>query len=148
MSVNLTWHGHANFQIESRGVNILIDPFFTGNPKAGISWDEAPAPDLVLVTHLHGDHVGDAALLCQKHGAKLAVVVDAAEKLVEAGVLREQVIGGIGFNIGGTAHYGGVRVTMTEAFHTSEVAAPTGFIIRLQDGFTVYHAGDTGIFRT
>ncbi|MDR1126038.1 MAG: metal-dependent hydrolase [Deltaproteobacteria bacterium] len=147
MSVNVTWHGHANFQIESQGVNILIDPFFTGNPRAGLAWDQAPRPDVVLVTHLHGDHAGDAVDLCRKYGAKLGTVVGAGEKLMEAGVPQAQIIGGGGFNIGGTVEHGGVKFTMTEAFHTSESGAPVGFIITLQDGFTIYHAGDTGIFR-
>lgn len=147
MSVNITWHGHANFQIESQGLNILIDPFFTGNPKAGLTWDQAPRPDLVLVTHLHGDHAGDAVNLCQKHGAKLGAVVGVAGELMALGVPAELVIGGGGFNIGGTVRHGGASITMTEAFHTSEAGAPVGFIITLQDGFTVYHAGDTGIFR-
>ena len=147
MSVNITWHGHANFQIESQGVNILIDPFFTGNPTAGLGWEEAPRPDVVLVTHLHGDHAGDAVNLCRKHGARLGTVVGVAGELVELGVPAELVIGGGGFNIGGTAHVAGIGITMTEAFHTSESGAPVGFIITLQNGFTVYHAGDTGIFR-
>ncbi|MDL2307824.1 metal-dependent hydrolase [Desulfovibrio sp. OttesenSCG-928-C06] len=147
MAVKVTWHGHANFQIESDGLNVLIDPFFTGNSKAGISWEQAPAANLVLVTHLHGDHAGDAVAFCKKHRAMLGTVVGVGERMLEFGLPQELLLNGIGFNIGGTIEFKGASVTMTEAFHTSESGAPVGYIIKMPGGFTVYHAGDTGIFR-
>ena len=147
MAVKITWYGHANFLLESGGVSVLIDPFFTGNAKAPVSWEEAPAADLVLVTHLHGDHAGDAVAFCKKHKAMLGAVVGIGEKFVEFGLPPELLLNGIGFNIGGTVRFKGVAVTMTEAFHTSEAGAPVGYIVQLPGGFTVYHAGDTGIFR-
>jgi L-ascorbate metabolism protein UlaG (beta-lactamase superfamily) len=146
MSINITWHGHANFYVESRGVRICIDPFFTGNPKADMAWDELPGVDLVLVTHLHGDHVGDAVALCKKHQALLGTVVGVAEKMVESGLPESLLYCGTGFNIGGTIEHKGVAITMTEALHTSEAGCPAGYILKLQDGFTLYHAGDTGLF--
>lgn len=147
MSVKITWNGHANFQIEHQRLNILIDPFFTGNPKAVSSWDEAPKPDLVLITHLHGDHSGDCVAICKKHRAMLGAVVGSTDQLVEFGLPPELVLGAIGFNIGGTAQFKGAGITMTEAFHTSDAGVPVGYIITLPNGFTIYHAGDTGIFR-
>ncbi len=146
MSASLVWHGHSNFQIDSPGCRIFIDPFFTGNPAARVGWQDAAAPDLVLVTHLHGDHAGDAVALCQKNGAKLGAVVGAIGPLQEQGLPAELCLNGIGFNIGGTLVEKGVAVTMTEAFHTSDSGAPVGYILTLADGFTIYHAGDTGIF--
>ncbi|MDR2825879.1 MAG: metal-dependent hydrolase [Deltaproteobacteria bacterium] len=146
MSINITWHGHANFQLESQGLRILIDPFFTGNPKADIAWEALTGVDLVLVTHSHGDHLGDAIAICKKHQAQLATVVGLAEKVLELGLPASLLCCGSGFNIGGTLTFKGVEVTMTEAFHTTEFGCPVGYIITLQNGFRVYHAGDTGLF--
>lgn len=148
MATTLTWHGHANFQIDSPGCNIIIDPFFTGNPSAVLGAQDITPPDVVLVTHLHGDHAGDAVSICQRTGAKLGAVVGIAEVFREQGVPQEHILNGIGFNIGGTLVEKGVAITMTEAFHTTEAGAPTGYIITLADGYTIYHAGDTGIFAT
>jgi L-ascorbate metabolism protein UlaG (beta-lactamase superfamily) len=142
----VTWHGHATFQIAAPGCNILIDPFFTGNPSARRTVAEIDRPDLVLVTHLHDDHAGDAVDVCKKSGAALGGIVGLAEVLRSRGVPAAQIINGIGFNIGGTIRVKDVEITMTEAFHTSEAGAPSGFIIRLGDGYTIHHAGDTGIF--
>lgn len=146
MSTAITWHGHSNFFINSPGCSILLDPFFTGNPKAVCAAESIAAPDLVLVTHLHGDHSGDSVSICQRTGALLGAVVGSAEQLQAEGVPREQVVNGIGFNIGGTVTVRSASVTMTEAFHTSEAGAPVGYILSLADGVTLYHAGDTGIF--
>jgi L-ascorbate metabolism protein UlaG (beta-lactamase superfamily) len=73
-------------------------------------------------------------------------VVGIAEQFVAMGVPAAQILNGIGFNIGGTLLVKGAAITMTQAFHTTEAGAPTGYIIRLADGYTIYHAGDTGIF--
>lgn len=146
MAASLIWHGHANFQISTPECNLIIDPFFTGNPRAVTSWNAITPPDAVLITHLHGDHVGDASAICQRTGAALLAIVGVGEVLQRHGVPEEQIVNGIGFNIGGTVEVKGVRVTMTEAFHTSEAGAPAGYILTLPDGYTIYHAGDTGIF--
>lgn len=147
MSIQLTWHGHANVQIQADGVNILIDPFFTGNPKAVCTAMNIVKPDLVLVTHTHGDHVGDAVFISKDTGALVAGVVGAVEALVEKnGLPDENILNGGGFNIGGTVTFKGAEITMTQAFHTSEGGSPVGYIIKFPDGYTVYHAGDTGIF--
>lgn len=145
----ITWHGHSNFQIEYKGpdgtINILIDPFF--GPTAKTSWDAITAPDLILVTHDHGDHVGNAVELTQKYPeAMVASVVGTAESLVERGVPASQILNGIGFNIGGTVTHKGASITMTQAFHSSETGVPVGYIVTMPDGYTIYHAGDTGIF--
>ncbi|MDR2891876.1 MAG: metal-dependent hydrolase [Deltaproteobacteria bacterium] len=147
MPTKLTWHGHANFQIEAAGANVLVDPFFTGNPKATVKWKDISRPDLVLVTHLHGDHAGDSVAICNYHGSMLGGVVGLVEKLAESGLDPQLILNGIGFNIGGTVSHQDVKVTMTEAFHTSEAGCPVGYIIIMPNGFTIYHAGDTGIFR-
>jgi Predicted Zn-dependent hydrolases of the beta-lactamase fold len=142
----LTWHGHAAFMIDSPDCRILIDPFFTCNPSAVTSWQSLKKPDLVLVTHLHADHEGDAVAICRETGAQLGGVVGLVDVLVEKGVPQSQVINGIGFNIGGTVTVGNTRITMTEAFHTTAAGACTGYIISLANGCTLYHAGDTCVF--
>ena len=141
----LTWHGHSAFAITSGGKTILIDPWFDGNPSAKAAAENIEA-DLVLVTHDHGDHVGQALEICKRTGATLGCIVELAAKMKAKGLPDSQILNGIGFNIGGTVTHQGISVTMTQAFHSCESGSPVGFIIRLADGYTVYHAGDTGIF--
>lgn len=147
MRASLTWYGHSNFLISlpDNGLSVLIDPYFSYNPTCPVTWD-AVNPDLVLVTHDHGDHVGDAVNICKRTGAMCGCVVGTAEKLIRQGIPQAQISGGTGFNIGGTFEFRGIRVTMTQAFHSSDSGVPVGYIITLPNGFTVYHAGDTGIF--
>jgi L-ascorbate metabolism protein UlaG (beta-lactamase superfamily) len=147
MSSNtLTWHGHSNFQITTPKCTILIDPWFEGNPSACVGSDACGQVDLVLVTHDHDDHIGQAADICKTTGAHAGAVVETAGKLVHSGVPEGQIVNGIGFNIGGTVEYKGVQVTMVQAFHSSATGCPVGYILTLEDGYCLYHAGDTGIF--
>lgn len=146
METRVTWHGHANVQVSSGGVSVLVDPFFTHNPTCQTVWQAAPQPDLVLVTHDHGDHTGDAVAICKASGALCGCVVGTGAKLQAEGLPSAQIAGGIGFNIGGTLEHKGIRVTMVQAFHSSESGVPVGYVVRMPDGFTFYHAGDTGIF--
>ncbi len=139
--VSVIWHGHSNFQIFSDGLSIIIDPFFTGNPKAACGWEDIEKPDLLLLTHDHRDHIGDAVPLCKKFGCHLATTFDLVPGLTEQGVSDIS-----GFNIGGSMSFQGITVTMTEATHATGGITPVGFIITLPNGFTIYHAGDTGIF--
>jgi L-ascorbate metabolism protein UlaG (beta-lactamase superfamily) len=146
MPNTITWYSHANFKIQTPSRTLFVDPFFDGNPAAPISGADITEADAVLITHDHGDHVGSAVDICTRTGAQLVAIVGTAEKLQQSGVPAGQIANGIGMNIGGTLDLGGVRVTMTQAFHSSESGAPTGYIITLEDGYTIYHAGDTGIF--
>ena len=141
---DITWFGHSAFKISAPGAQVIIDPFFA--PSAGVTADAAGDVDIVLVTHDHADHVGDAVSLCRRTGAVLGAIVGTAGKLAEAGVPQEQIINGIGFNMGGTVGHKGVDVTMTQAYHSSDSGSPAGYIVRMPDGLTVYHAGDTCIF--
>lgn len=143
--ITLTWHGHSAFAITTPTHTILIDPWFDGNPAAKKTADTIEA-DLVLVTHDHGDHVGQALEICTRTGAHLGCIVELAAKLKTQGLPDAQVLNGIGFNIGGTVNHQGISVTMTQATHSCESGVPVGFIIRLEDGYTIYHAGDTGLF--
>lgn len=140
----ITWYGHSAFKLGAPQAQVLIDPFFT--PASGMDADSVGPLDLVLVTHDHADHVGQAVDVCRKTGAMLGAIVGTAGKLVQAGVPETQILNGIGFNMGGTLVHKGVSVTMTQAFHSSDSGAPAGYIVKMPDGLTVYHAGDTCIF--
>ena len=142
----LTWYGHACFRIDTGDATLIIDPFITGNPTAPLAAADIDTCDAVLITHDHGDHVGDAVDICRRTGANLVAVVGTAGKLQAAGIPAEQIVGGVGMNIGGTVQVAGVGATMTQAFHSTESGTPTGYILHLPGGVTVYHAGDTGIF--
>ncbi|GAU07655.1 metal-dependent hydrolase [Desulfoplanes formicivorans] len=146
MAYFLTWHGHANFEITTPQQTIFIDPWFSGNPKADMTAQQVTKADLVLLTHDHDDHLGDALDLCMRTRAQLVAQVELAGSLLKKGLDQDLVVNGIGYNIGGTVEVQGTRITMTQAFHSCEAGTPVGFIIELDNGFTLYHAGDTGIF--
>jgi len=146
MKKTIKWHGHANFQINTEWGNILIDPWFEENPSCNVKASDCKNISMVLVTHDHFDHVGDAVSICQTTGAKLFAIVETALKLKEAGIKEEQIVNGIGFNIGGTVEENGIKVTMVEAHHSSASGTPVGYIITFPDNYTIYHAGDTSIF--
>lgn len=149
--VKVKWHGHASFQITSaNGKSILIDPWFEGNPSCATSLSDVGAVDSIVVTHDHFDHLGQAVDIAKATGAVVVGMVETMAKLQsEMGIPPEQVVnGGFGMNIGGTSEVDGIGFTMTQAFHSSATGAACGFVITLENGKTIYHAGDTGIFGT
>ncbi|MBI5117014.1 metal-dependent hydrolase [Candidatus Poribacteria bacterium] len=149
--VIVKWHGHANFQITSaNGKNILIDPWFEGNPSCSTQLADLKNIDYILVTHDHFDHMGNAVDIALTTKAMIIGLVETAAKLQsDFGVPQEQVVnGGYGMNIGGTANLDGIKFTLTQAFHSSASGSPCGFIVKLENGKTIYHSGDTGIFAT
>ncbi len=148
MTHQVKWLGHASFEIiTGEGLKILIDPYRENNPSAPT---EEPDPaDLVLVTHDHFDHLENVA----GRTAAKGVIVGQPEVLAKIqennpGNLEEEnfVNGGGGMNIGGTVEVRGVKITMVQAFHSSDAGSPAGYVVQLSDGKTIYHAGDTGIF--
>ena len=144
----IKYFGHAGFQITSeKGEIIIIDPWLTDNPLATIQAKDIAKADFVLVTHDHFDHIADAAGIVKATGAILVGMPEVVGKLKEeANVPDSQIVFGMGMNIGGTYTSDGISITMTQAFHSSQTASPAGYIIQLENGFTLYHAGDTGIF--
>lgn len=132
--------GHAAFKIETEEAKILIDPFLTGNPLAPIKASDIKDCDIVLVTHDHGDHVGDTVDICKRTGATLVAIYDLAVYLQEQGVEKVE-----GMNIGGTTDIKGVKITMVKAFHSATRGSPVGFVIHVP-GASIYHAGDTQVF--
>ncbi len=160
----LQWYGQAAFKITTPGGKIIvIDPFITKNPKtpeALKDLDKLGKVDLILVTHGHGDHLGDTAELAKLTGAKVGVNADMGQTLDALGIVpMEQMIR---FNKSGPIQpLPGITVTMVHAEHSSSIVhtdpttkaktvhpggEPVGYIIELENGFKLYHAGDTGIF--
>jgi L-ascorbate metabolism protein UlaG (beta-lactamase superfamily) len=140
----LTYLGHSAFLIESAKANLVIDPFLTGNPKAA----KKPADikvSYVLLSHGHGDHVGDAIEIAKANKATVIAPFELAGYCGSKGCeFHPQHIGG-GFN------YPFGRVQLTIAHHGSSnnegayMGEPCGFLITI-DGKTLYHAGDTAVF--
>lgn len=145
MKNQITWLGHAAFEIvTARGKRILIDPWITGNPACPVSVQELEEPDLVLISHDHHDHFGDdLPELFRGGGAILAAQPEILAKAQGEGVPEDLLCG---MNVGGTLEIEGVKVTMTQAVHSAEKGTPAGFILTLEDGKVIYHAGDTGVF--
>jgi len=147
--MNITWLGHSAFLITTNeNLRILIDPFISNNPTAPVTVEELYA-DVILVTHGHTDHFGDTMELVNRTGA---LVVCNHELSI---YLSRQGFETLGMNIGGTVQVQDVNITMVDAKHSSdfdfvdEVSAggsAAGYIIELEDGKKLYHAGDTGLF--
>lgn len=145
-SVQIRWFGHSGFSIRD-GKTVLIDPWFQGNPKAPCGLESAPGADLLLLTHDHFDHAGDAVALAEKTGALVVAIFELAGELRAKGIPEAQLLhGGGGMNVGGTVGVQGFEITMTEAQHTCGVGAPIGYVLKTPSGLTIYHSGDTGIF--
>jgi L-ascorbate metabolism protein UlaG (beta-lactamase superfamily) len=145
MAFTLTWYGHAALGIETAGYKILVDPFFTGNPTASITADQTQA-DYILVSHGHGDHVGDTVSIAQRTGATAISLFEIASWLENQGVKAHgQHLGG-GFN----HPFGYLKLTL--ALHGSALpdgtygGNPAGFLLTTKDGDKIYMACDTGLF--
>ena len=147
-NTKISFLGHAGFQITSeKGKILIIDPWLTDNPLATCQAEDITKADIVLVTHDHFDHIADAAGIVKATGAILVGMPETVGRLKEeAAIPDSQIVFGMGMNIGGTVISDGISITMTQAFHSSQTASPAGYIIKLENGFTCYHAGDTGIF--
>ena len=144
MPVELNYYGHACFGVKGGGAILLIDPFLTGNPLAAASADEVEA-DYILVSHAHGDHLGDAVAIAQRTGA---TIVSNHEIATYAG---NQGLAAHGLHIGGGWDFPFGRVKLTIAHHGSSFpdgsygGNPCGFLLTIE-GKNTYHACDTGLF--
>jgi L-ascorbate metabolism protein UlaG (beta-lactamase superfamily) len=151
MATQLTWLGHSAFRVESpSGKRIYVDPFLHGNPKCPEDELEPERCDLVLLTHGHGDHVGDTVALHERFGCSVVAQVELRGWLTGKGVADDGQTGSI--NKGGTATVEGVKVTLTDANHSSSTPDGTyageaaGIVLELEDGYRIYFAGDTNVF--
>lgn len=135
--MEITWLGHSAIKIKG-SKTLYIDPFLTGNPVASTTPDEITEADVVIVTHHHGDHLGDAFAICKKTEATLVGIHEVAVDAETEGITAE------GMNIGGTVEVQGVKVNMVIAHHSAEKGNAAGVVVEM-DGKTIYHAGDTGL---
>jgi L-ascorbate metabolism protein UlaG (beta-lactamase superfamily) len=149
-NVIVTWYGHSAFLLEStKGTRILIDPWLE-NPKAPPEAIDIENIDLILITHGHSDHIGNSIEIAKRTGAKVISIFEIYLHLQNQALLNSQ-----GMNKGGTILDGGIKITMVDAKHSSGVdfeakvivgGEAAGFIVELENGFKIYHAGDTALF--
>jgi L-ascorbate metabolism protein UlaG (beta-lactamase superfamily) len=163
--VEVHWLGQAATKLTTlTGKVIVIDPFLVNNPKTPPQWKNLDAlgkVDLILVTHGHGDHVGDVAELAKRTGATVAGPAGLMATLIDLGWVPAEK--GVRFGKGGRINPAGPQITITQvrAEHSSEVTVtdpttkksttypggePCGFIVEFENGFKLYHMGDTGLF--
>jgi len=162
--VEVLWLGHAAARISTvSGKVILIDPWLSDDPKTPPEYRKLSAlgkVDLILVTHGHADHLGDAPALARRYKAPMWGPAGLNQTLRTLGVLPASLAPLM--NKGGTiTPFPGVKITQVRAEHSSELlwtnpvtkkketypaGEPVGFIIEFENGFKIYHMGDTGLF--
>ena len=143
----LTWHGHACFTIEAEGCRVIIDPFLTGNPTADIGLEQLPKIDAVLLSHGHGDHLGDALVIAARDRPTVVTTYELATFCETQGAAVHKM------HIGGSHAFPWGRVKLVPAFHGGGIdsddagrypVTPCGLVVTM-GGKTVYHTGDTAL---
>ena len=147
----ITWLGHSTFLLRTPGgKRLLFDPWLTKNPACPDAMKKPPKVDLILVSHGHGDHIEDLVLCAREGGAPVVAMYELCEWLGRKGIQNVAPM-----NKGGTMTVAGLQVTMTDARHSSSfydngqlvyMGEPAGFVVRLEDGRSIYFAGDTSLF--
>ncbi len=145
--LSITYLGHSAFSLTTPGgTTVLFDPWYTGNPNVPAG-REPKAADLILLSHGHSDHSADAAAVAKRTGATVVGIYEITSWLGAKGVTNLEPM-----NKGGTIHSRGQRITMTDARHSSSfddgtyLGEPAGFVVGLENGQTIYYAGDTSLF--
>ena len=149
--LSFTWLGHSTFLFRSPGgKRILIEPFVASNPSCPEPAKKLGELDLILITHGHSDHAGDAASIARATGAHVIANYEICLWLESKGIQNTAPMGH-----GGTQTIGGLAITMVNAVHGSSfvddgrvvyLGHPAGYVIRFEDGLTIYFAGDTDLF--
>ena len=149
--VKLTWLGHATFKVETpSGDVVLIDPWVMGNPVCPPKAKKFEKVDTLLITHGHGDHIGDAVELGKQHEPNVVGVYELCHWLEKKGVKKTT-----GINKGGSMTVSNMRVTMVHADHSCGIldgdqmvygGEACGYVIEFENGLKIYHAGDTNVF--
>lgn len=149
--LKITWFGHSTFLVHTPGgTRILFDPWFADNPACPEVMKKPPQTDLVLVSHGHGDHMSDVVSIARESGATIVAIFELCEWLRRRGIAHVAPM-----NKGGSQQIAGLSITMTDARHSSGyidngemvyMGEPAGYLVRLEDGVTIYYAGDTALF--
>jgi L-ascorbate metabolism protein UlaG (beta-lactamase superfamily) len=150
-SLSITWYGHGTFVLVSPGgKRIVIDPWLTDNPSCPPEHKSIDAADLMLLTHGHPDHIGDAIPVARATGAQIVAPNELGHYLAKKGLQNISRM-----NIGGTKRLLGLTITMVYAVHSSSIqdegqlvylGPATGFVITFENDLTIYFAGDTALF--
>lgn len=146
MAIKITWLGHAALALDINGTPVLVDPFLSGNPL-GAADPADVAAKFILLTHGHGDHVGDTVAIAKRTGAKVIANNEVAKWIAAKGVANTH-----GMNPDGAIDFGFARVGLTIAFHSSSMpdgsygGMPNGIVVTASSGEKLYLAGDTGLF--
>jgi L-ascorbate metabolism protein UlaG (beta-lactamase superfamily) len=150
--IKLTWLGHATFRIETpNGKTVLIDPWVMNNPACPESEKNVKKVDLMLATHGHFDHIGDAVEIARKHDPIVVGIFELCAWLQKKGVKQVSPM-----NKGGTQQVGDVKITMTHAVHSCGIqdgdqviygGEACGYVVEFSNGLKIYHAGDTAAFK-
>jgi L-ascorbate metabolism protein UlaG (beta-lactamase superfamily) len=149
--IKLTWLGHATFRIETPGGKIiLLDPWVMGNPMCPEKEKSVKHVDIMLCTHGHFDHIGDAVEIARKHSPKVVGIPELCGWLEKKGVKNTMAM-----NKGGTQAVDDIKVTMVHADHSCGISdgdqivyggEACGYVVEFANGIKIYHAGDTNVF--
>jgi L-ascorbate metabolism protein UlaG (beta-lactamase superfamily) len=147
----ITWLGHSTFIVRTPGgKRVLFDPWLAGNPSCPEAMKRPPAVDLILASHGHFDHIDDLLLCARDSRAPVVAIVELCDWLGRKGIQNLAPM-----NKGGSQTIAGLRVTMTDARHSSGyvengqmvyMGEPAGFVLTLEDGLTIYYSGDNCLF--
>ena len=147
----VTWLGHATVLVQTaKGTNLLIDPFIAHNPKYPKGFQLPEKINYILLTHGHMDHISDTVPVAERHGSAVVAIYELADYVGKKGASNT-----IGMNLGGTVQLDDVAVTMVEAKHSAGVqdesgthyaGVAAGYVLTIEDGPVLYHAGDTAVF--
>ena len=139
--VKFSYYGHSAFLLDDGKYKVLVDPFITGNPKATVKAENVKC-DFVLVSHAHGDHLGNAPEIAYNNGAAIVTTPEVISEAESIGRLTCHPM-----NLGGSLDLPFGRVRMTPALHSAGVPGGTacGFVINI-GGINIYYAGDTALF--
>jgi L-ascorbate metabolism protein UlaG (beta-lactamase superfamily) len=148
----VTWLGHSAFRIDTPGgKRIYVDPWLE-NPNCPESEQQPERVDLIALTHGHGDHVGQTVDLAQRFGSPVIGLLELREWLSTQGLPEDPMVAG---NKGGTIEQDGIKVTLTDAKHSSSqfvngtfvyLGEPAGLVVEVENGTKLYFAGDTCVF--
>lgn len=150
-SLSITWLGHSTFILRTPGGRrVLFDPWLTNNPSCPEAFRKPPTVDVILVSHGHFDHIEDLLSCTRDSGATVVGIFELCDWLGRKGIQNTAPM-----NKGGSQEVAGLRVTMTDARHSSGfvddggmvyMGEAAGYVLRLEDGRTIYYAGDTCLF--